>query len=268
MAPISGAASGRVAVLKKGGPTEIFSFEHQVGEHRVERADQHHGGDRAEQQVVQHQRALARQRREDAGRASAPAARQANSSKPPPMKMPSRPRMKTPRSGSLAKACTLFSTPERTRKVPSRLHRRRRAAPGRRSRSSAPPASPPRSRSAAGRSRPARAGARRSPPGPRTSSRPSPARNRPTRSPARCRAVRKRPGRQRPGPHPAAPGGIHAALDQGGDGEGEGDGEADIAGVEQRRVEGEAGVLQHRVHAPGRRPAAARPGRRGWRSPG
>ena len=29
--------------------------------------------------------------------------------------------MKTPRSGSLAKACTLFSTPERTRKVPSRL---------------------------------------------------------------------------------------------------------------------------------------------------
>ena len=29
--------------------------------------------------------------------------------------------MKTPRSGSVAKACTEVSTPERTRKVPSRL---------------------------------------------------------------------------------------------------------------------------------------------------
>ena len=40
-----------------------------------------------------------------------------------------------------------------------------------------------------------------------------------------------------------------AALDQGGDGEGEDHREADVAGVEERRVEGERGVLQQRVEA-------------------
>ena len=59
--------------------------------------------------------------------------------------------------------------------------------------------------------------------------------------------VRKHPGGQRPGPHPARPGGVDAALDQGGDGEGEGDREADIAEIEQRRMDREADVLQHRV---------------------
>ena len=39
------------------------------------------------------------------------------------------------------------------------------------------------------------------------------------------------------------------AFDQRGDREGEGDREADIAGVEERRMEGERGVLQHRVQA-------------------
>ena len=76
------------------------------------------------------------------------------------------------------------------------------------------------------------------------------------------------PGRQRPGPHPAAPGGVDAAFDQRGDGEGVGHGEADIAEVEQRRMEGEAGVLQDRVQPLAVQPAAARPGRRGWTSPG
>ena len=36
--------------------------------------------------------------------------------------------MKTPRSGSLAKACTEVSTPERTRKVPSRLNEKASSA--------------------------------------------------------------------------------------------------------------------------------------------
>ena len=36
--------------------------------------------------------------------------------------------MKTPRVGSLAKACTDVSTPERTRKVPSRLSAKPRTA--------------------------------------------------------------------------------------------------------------------------------------------
>ena len=46
-------------------------------------------------------------------------ARQANSIRLPPMKTQRINRMKTPRVGSVAKACTEVSTPERTRKVPS-----------------------------------------------------------------------------------------------------------------------------------------------------
>ena len=60
--------------------------------------------------------------------------------------------------------------------------------------------------------------------------------------------VRKHHARERPGADPAAPGGVDPTLDQGGDGKGEGDGEADIAGVENGRMESEAGVLQQRVH--------------------
>ena len=48
-------------------------------------------------------------------------ARSANSSKDPPTTSVSSTRMKMPRVGSVAKACTEVSTPERTRKVPSRL---------------------------------------------------------------------------------------------------------------------------------------------------
>src|SRR3546814_7245094 len=54
-------------------------------------------------------------------------------------------------------------------------------------------------------------------------------------------------GEQRPGPHPARPGGVDLAFDERGDGEGERHGEADIAGIKHRRVEGEAGILQQRV---------------------
>src|SRR5208282_2849696 len=46
-------------------------------------------------------------------------ARKAKSANEPPMKMTRIARMKTPRVGSLAKAWTDVSTPERTRKVPS-----------------------------------------------------------------------------------------------------------------------------------------------------
>ena len=44
-----------------------------------------------------------------------------------------------------------------------------------------------------------------------------------------------------------APGGIDPALDQRGDGEGKRHRKPDIAEVEERRMEGEAGVLQQRV---------------------
>src|ERR1700735_4413467 len=46
-------------------------------------------------------------------------ARQAKSANEPQMNIARIARMKTPRRGSLAKACTEVSTPERTRKVPS-----------------------------------------------------------------------------------------------------------------------------------------------------
>ena len=55
------------------------------------------------------------------------------------------------------------------------------------------------------------------------------------------------PGAEHPGPHPARPGRVDAAFNQGGDGEGECDRETDIAEVEHRRVEGETGVLQDRI---------------------
>ena len=48
-------------------------------------------------------------------------ARQAKSANEPPMVAAMIARMKTPRSGSLAKAWTEVRTPERTRNVPSRL---------------------------------------------------------------------------------------------------------------------------------------------------
>ena len=57
------------------------------------------------------------------------------------------------------------------------------------------------------------------------------------------------PGGESPRPHPARPGGVDTPVDQRGDGEGEGHREADIARVEERRVEGERGVLQHRIEA-------------------
>ena len=46
-------------------------------------------------------------------------ARQANSANEPKMNSARMTRMNTPRCGSLAKACTEVSTPERTRKAPS-----------------------------------------------------------------------------------------------------------------------------------------------------
>ena len=55
------------------------------------------------------------------------------------------------------------------------------------------------------------------------------------------------PGGKRPGSDPARPGGVDTAVDQGGDGKGEGHGEADIAGIEEGRVEGERRVLKDRV---------------------
>src|SRR5690606_34082132 len=54
--------------------------------------------------------------------------RHANNASEEPMTRTRKARMNTPRAGSVAKACTEVSTPERTRKVPSRLSEKVRMA--------------------------------------------------------------------------------------------------------------------------------------------
>ena len=65
--------------------------------------------------------------------------------------------------------------------------------------------------------------------------------------PQRDTHSQKQPGGKGPGAYPAPPRRINAPLDQGGDGEREAHRKADIAEVEERRVEGEADILQQRV---------------------
>ena len=73
------------------------------------------------------------------------------------------------------------------------------------------------------------------------------------------------PGGERPRPHPARPGGVDPALDQRGDGEGERDRAADIAEIEERRMDGEADVLEDRVEVVALDRRRDRAGRTGWR---
>ena len=170
----------------------------------------------------------------------------------------------TPRLGSTAKACTEVSTPERTRKAPSiekvkapsarndrpagqgaallgddrRVQQGRGHQPGHEAgvlhRVPEPPAAP--AQLVVGPE-----GAQRDADG------------------------EQAPGGQRPGPHPARPGGVDAALDQGGHGQREHHRHADVAGVEERRVDRQRRVLQQRIERAAlhrrRRPAAAA----GWR---
>ena len=65
-------------------------------------------------------RAPSRDTGENSPEADSTGARIANSSRLPPITSASRPRMKIPRVGSLAKLCTELRMPERTRKVPDR----------------------------------------------------------------------------------------------------------------------------------------------------
>ena len=67
------------------------------------------------------------------------------------------------------------------------------------------------------------------------------------------------PGGQRPGPHPACPGGVDAPIDQSRDRKGETDGEADITEIEQRRMDREAEILKNRIEV---RPSAGAGSRR------
>ena len=57
----------------------------------------------------------------------------------------------------------------------------------------------------------------------------------------------KAPGREAPGPHPARPGRIDPALDQGGNGKRKYNRKPNIAAIEKRRVKGQGRVLQKRI---------------------
>ncbi len=154
--------------------------------------------------------------------------------------------MNTPRSGSLAKAWTEVSTPERTMNVPISENPKARIASrivqafqrlalfhhdGRmQQRGGDQPGHERRVFDRVPEPEPAPAKLVIGPPGPQ-----------------RDADGQEQPGGQRPGPHPARPGGIDAALDQRGDGKGERHRKPDIAEVQERRMEGQAGVLQQRV---------------------
>src|SRR5208337_1103814 len=64
---------------------------------------------------------LSRETSENGLPAESAAARQAKSARPPAVNALTMARIKTPRAGSEANECTEVKTPERTRKVPSRL---------------------------------------------------------------------------------------------------------------------------------------------------
>ena len=155
-------------------------------------------------------------------------------------------RMNIPRSGSLAKACTLVSTPDRTMNVPDQRE------PERQNRQQHRPAFQCLAlfhhdgrMQQSGRDQPRHeAGVFDRIPEPE----PAPAEFiiGPPR-PQRDTHSQKQPGGKGPGAYPAPPRRINAPLDQGGDGEREAHRKADIAEVEERRVEGEADILQQRV---------------------
>src|SRR5262245_47214738 len=66
MAMRSGTMSGTKVRLKKGAPTEIFFPCDRFERERVERADEDGGASRREQEIVEHERAFAADRREQA----------------------------------------------------------------------------------------------------------------------------------------------------------------------------------------------------------
>ena len=120
MATKSGMHSGSTAALKKGAPTlslapKIRSLNSGYIVPVITTA------------AIEHSRMLLSTSApsRETGANSPPevkaGARSANSSRLPPITRPSRPRMNTPRAGSLAKECTELRMPERTRNVPDRL---------------------------------------------------------------------------------------------------------------------------------------------------
>ena len=242
----SGTISGAKVRSKNGQPTDSFGPAQRIEEQRIERAQEHRRGRQVSSRLFEHERALARDRREEAAALQRRRAHRRRASSEPPIATSSSRRMKMPRRGSTAKAWTEVSTPERTRKVPTSDSEKvmmasrtvqllsvsrfsttiaewtqRRADEPRHERGvldrvPEPPAAPA---------------------------------ERVIGPPAAHRDAdgEGAPRGERPRPDPARPGGIDPPLDERRHGEAEGDREADIAEIEERRMEGEAGILQHRI---------------------
>ena len=153
--------------------------------------------------------------------------------------------MKRPRDGSLAKECTEVSTPDRTRNVPSSESEKVRIARKMvqilsaslfsmtaAECSSAVPASQGISEAFST--------------GSQTKIHPSPGVIGPVRT-HRDAERQETPSEQRPWSNVSGPGGIDAAANQRRRREGEHNREADIAEIEQRRMDREARVLQQRI---------------------
>ena len=81
-------------------------------------------------------------------------------------------------------------------------------------------------------------------------------------------SVRKHQATERERAHEARPGGVDPPLDQRRGGEGKDDREADIAEIEQRRMDREAGVLQDRVEVAPLEGRGRQARERDWRSGG
>ncbi len=117
MAANSGMASGSTVALKNGAPTLIFcpSSKSAKGGYIVPTTTT---------AQIEHSRMLfsTNAPSREIGANTPPdanrGARSANSSSEPPITSPSNARIKMPRAGSLAKECTEFKMPERTRNVP------------------------------------------------------------------------------------------------------------------------------------------------------
>jgi hypothetical protein len=218
---------------------------HRFEQQRIQRADQHCGRRGGQEQIVENQCPFARNRREHAAGLERGGA-QAEQRQRPADEDHQNSQDEHTAAGSVAKACTDVSTPERTRKVPrsenekvrmasstvqifsasrfsitsAECKQRRAHQPGHEGgvfhRIPEPPAAPAELVI-----------------GPVTAHRDA--------------GGQEHPGGQRPWPHPAGPGRVDASFDQRRDGKGEGNREADIAEIEQRRMDREADVLEDRV---------------------
>ena len=183
------------------------------------------------------------------------------------MHRPRKVRMKSPRPGSLANACTDTSTPDRTRNVPSRRQREREDRQQQRPAAEQPTLLGHRERMnqrGADQPRHERRVLHRIPEPPA-----APA-ELVVRPPAAERdADREKEPRERgPWPRPARPARIEAAFEHGGHRKGERHGEADVADVQHRRVHGEREVLQQRIQVAAVRRAPASAARTDSRSAG